>query len=57
MSDMDPKLCAQVYVDLEYRKKWDTFVLGMRIKLWWEVMGSMQWTPSTLESVLNRRVA
>lgn len=31
MSDMDPKLCAQVYVDLEYRKKWDTFVLDLDI--------------------------
>ena len=28
MEDMDPELCAQVYVDWEYRKKWDSYVLG-----------------------------
>ena len=28
MADLDPKLCAQVYVDWEYRKVWDTYVLG-----------------------------
>ena len=30
MADLDPKLCAQVYVDWEYRKVWDTYVLGRR---------------------------
>lgn len=28
MEDMDPELCAQVYVDWEYRKKWDSYALG-----------------------------
>ncbi len=28
MDDLDPELCAQVYVDTEYRKKWDTYVMG-----------------------------
>ena len=28
MDDMDPEQCAQVYVDWEYRKKWDSYVLG-----------------------------
>lgn len=38
MDDMDPELCAQVYVDWEYRKKWDSYVLGL-YSLWlfvWE---------------------
>ena len=29
MADLDPKLCAQVYVDWEYRKVWDTYVLDL----------------------------
>lgn len=29
MADLDPEISAQVYVDTEYRKKWDTYVLGM----------------------------
>ena len=28
MDDLDPEMCAQVYVDWEYRKVWDTYVLG-----------------------------
>ena len=28
MDDMDPELCAQVYVDWEYRKKWDSYAIG-----------------------------
>ena len=28
MSDMEPELCAHVYVDIEYRKLWDKSVLG-----------------------------
>ncbi len=28
MEDMDPELCAQVYVDWEYRKKWDNYTMG-----------------------------
>ena len=28
MADLDPEICAQVYVDWEYRKVWDTYVLG-----------------------------
>ena len=26
--DLDPELSAQVYMDWEYRKKWDSYVLG-----------------------------
>ena len=28
MTDLDPEMCAQVYVDWEYRKIWDSYVLG-----------------------------
>lgn len=28
MADLDPEICAQVYVDTEYRKKWDSYVFG-----------------------------
>lgn len=28
MEDLDPELCAQVYVDWEYRKKWDSYAIG-----------------------------
>lgn len=28
MADLDPEVCAQVYVDWEYRKIWDNYVLG-----------------------------
>lgn len=28
MADLDPEMCAQVYVDWEYRKVWDTYVLS-----------------------------
>ena len=28
MDDMDPELCAQIYVDWEYRKRWDSYVFG-----------------------------
>lgn len=28
MEDLDPEMCAQVYVDWEYRKVWDSYVLG-----------------------------
>ena len=28
MADLDPEICAQVYVDTEYRKKWDSYVLS-----------------------------
>ncbi len=28
MEDMDPELSAQVYVDWEYRKKWDSYTMG-----------------------------
>ena len=33
MDDMDPELCAQVYVDWEYRKKWDSYVLGECLRM------------------------
>lgn len=26
--DLDPEMSAQVYMDWEYRKKWDSYVLG-----------------------------
>ena len=26
--DLDPIVCGNVYVDWEYRKKWDKYVLG-----------------------------
>ena len=29
MADLDPEMCAQVYIDWEYRKKWDSYVLGV----------------------------
>jgi len=35
MDDLDPEICAQVYVDWEYRKVWDTYVLGEVITPWW----------------------
>lgn len=28
MNDLDPEICAMVYLDWQYRKKWDTYVLG-----------------------------
>jgi len=28
MSDLEPEVCAHVYVDIEYRKQWDKTVLG-----------------------------
>lgn len=28
MADLNPEMCAQVYVDWEYRKVWDSYVLG-----------------------------
>ena len=28
MADLDPEVCAQVYVDTIYRKKWDTYAMG-----------------------------
>ena len=31
MEDLDPELSAQVYVDWEYRKVWDSYVMG---ELW-----------------------
>ena len=30
MADLNPEMCAQVYVDWEYRKVWDSYVLGER---------------------------
>ena len=29
LKNISPEICAQVYMDLEYRKKWDTYVVGM----------------------------
>jgi len=29
LKNVSPEICAQVYMDLEYRKKWDTYVVGM----------------------------
>jgi hypothetical protein len=29
MTDLDPEMCAQVYVDWEYRKIWDSYVLDL----------------------------
>lgn len=28
MNDLDPEMCAMVYLDWQYRKKWDSYVLG-----------------------------
>ena len=28
MDDLDPEICAMVYLDWQYRKKWDSYVLG-----------------------------
>ena len=28
MEDLDPEICAQVYVDTEYRKQWDSYAMG-----------------------------
>ena len=28
MDDLDPEHSAMVYLDWEYRKKWDSYVLG-----------------------------
>ena len=28
MADLDPEESAQVYVDWQYRKIWDTYVIG-----------------------------
>lgn len=33
MDDMDPELCAQVYVDWEYRKKWDSYAIGEYVRV------------------------
>lgn len=35
MDDMDPELCAQVYVDWEYRKKWDSYAIGEWVYTVW----------------------
>lgn len=32
MEDLDPEICAMVYLDWEYRKKWDTYVIGKKRK-------------------------
>lgn len=31
LADCPPKLCADVYMDLEYRKQWDQYVKGKLI--------------------------
>ncbi|KAH9510170.1 hypothetical protein Btru_043646 [Bulinus truncatus] len=42
--DVDPEICAQVYMDLEYRKQWDSYVKVLEVKqcegrnlIYWEV--------------------
>ncbi|XP_003387507.1 PREDICTED: phosphatidylcholine transfer protein-like [Amphimedon queenslandica] len=30
MADLDPEICAMVYLDWQYRKKWDTYVLDLK---------------------------
>ncbi|XP_070545662.1 phosphatidylcholine transfer protein-like [Ptychodera flava] len=30
LEDLDPEICAQVYMDLEYRKKWDGYVYELK---------------------------
>lgn len=32
LEDVGPDVCRQVYMDLEYRKKWDEYVKGEFIK-------------------------
>jgi hypothetical protein len=29
MGNLDPEICAMVYLDWQYRKKWDTYVLDL----------------------------
>lgn len=31
LDDIPPKLCADVYMDLDFRKKWDRYVKGKLI--------------------------
>ena len=31
LDDVQPDICAQVYVDNEYRKEWDSYVKGMYV--------------------------
>jgi len=33
LEDVGPDVCKQVYMDLEYRKKWDEYVKGKSIIL------------------------
>ncbi|KAI0238699.1 Phosphatidylcholine transfer protein [Lamellibrachia satsuma] len=30
LKNISPEICAQVYMDLEYRKKWDTYVAALK---------------------------
>jgi len=32
LADVEPEICAQVFVDAEYRKKWDKYMLGKKQK-------------------------
>ena len=38
--DVEPSICAQVYMDLDYRKSWDTYVNGewTPSNQWWELL-------------------
>ena len=29
LPDVEPEICAQVYLDLDYRSQWDSFVKGV----------------------------
>ena len=38
LEDVGPNVCKQVYMDLEYRKKWDDYVKGECIKRYHLIM-------------------
>ena len=33
LEDVSPEVCAQVYLDIEYRKIWDKYVKGINVHL------------------------
>ena len=51
MDDMDPELCAQVYVDWEYRKKWDSYAIGEWVSCY--LVKVVSWLRSCLACIVH----
>ena len=51
MDDLDSETCAQVYVDWEYRKVWDSYVLGKSLAAYTHThthSGQVCYNPATI---------